>query len=99
MSDSAPNSLGAFIENFVQREVAQAGTQTHYREPLVGFANAADPRFLQLREVAEPTHMLPIDLLPTARSVVAFFVPFASAMSQAVFQTKVSPPLAYFIAP
>ena len=83
MNNSDPSNLGTFIESFVQREVAQAGTQTRHRQPLVGFADAADPRFLQLREVAEPTHMLPSDLLPTARSVVAFFVPFAREVVKA----------------
>jgi epoxyqueuosine reductase len=65
------------ITAHIQHQVAEAGTITGYREPLVGFAAADDPRFLELRRVAEPTHMLPHDLLPSARSVVAFFLPFA----------------------
>jgi epoxyqueuosine reductase QueG len=75
--------LETFIADFVQRQVAEAGTETRYRQPLVGFASAADPRFPQLREVAEPTHLLPTDLLPTARSVVAFFLPFAKEVVKA----------------
>jgi epoxyqueuosine reductase QueG len=63
--------------------VDQAGTETHYRQPLVGFADAADPRFLQLREIAEPTHLLPRDLLPQARSVISFFLPFAEEIVKA----------------
>ncbi len=57
--------------------MAQADTATGYREPLVRFAAADDPRFLDLRRVVDPSHMLPHDLLPGARSVVAFFLPFA----------------------
>ncbi len=83
MNDFAFNSLGTFVTNFVRQEVAQAGTLTHYREPLVGFADAADPRFLELRAVAEPTHLLPGDLLLAARSVVAFFLPFAKEVVKA----------------
>ena len=77
------NDLETFIADFVQQEVAHSGTQTRYRQPLVRFASAADPRFPQLRELAEPTHLLPTDLLPTARSVVAFFLPFAKEVVNA----------------
>jgi epoxyqueuosine reductase len=77
------NDLEKFIAAFVQQKVAEAGTETRYRQPLVGFADAADPRFLQLREVAEPTHLLPADLLPTARSVVSFFLPFSKEVVKA----------------
>ncbi len=57
--------------------MTQAGTVTDYRTPLVGFVAANDPRFSELRQVAEPTHMLPQDLLPGASSVISFFLPFA----------------------
>jgi len=77
------SDLETFVAAFVRREVAQAGTETRYRQPLVGFADAADPRFLQLQEVAEPTHLLPGDLLPTARSVISFFLPFAKEIVKA----------------
>jgi len=76
-------TLESFIAAFVRRKVASAKTRTRYREPLVGFADAADPRFLQLREIAEPTHLLPTDLLPGARSVVSFFLPFAEDVVRA----------------
>lgn len=56
--------------------VEGAGTTTRYRTPLVGFASADDPRWLRLRELADPDHLLPEDLLPGARSVVAYFLPF-----------------------
>ena len=71
------------MTDFVQQEVAEAGTETRYRQPLVGFADAADPRFLQLRQVAEPTHLLPGDLLPAAQSVISFFLPFAEEIVEA----------------
>jgi epoxyqueuosine reductase len=70
-------ALAEFIPATIRRLVAEAGTTTQYRQPLVGFVPADDLRFLQLRSVAEPSHMLPHDLLPSARSVVSFFLPFA----------------------
>lgn len=68
--------LAQEIEGFIVGRVASAGTRTKYRRPLVGFADAADPRWETLKTLAEPTHLLPRDLLPEARTVVAFFIPF-----------------------
>lgn len=70
-------NLEQFITSFVRDEVSQAETVTRYRQPLVGFADAGDPRFHQLRAIADPTHLQPDDLLPGARSVASFFLPFA----------------------
>jgi epoxyqueuosine reductase QueG len=68
--------LAKFITETVQHEVAEASNITDYREPLVAFVEADDPRFADLRRVAQPTHMMPDDLLPGARSVISFFLPF-----------------------
>jgi len=67
----------------IWRLVSEAGTATNYRAPLVGFAAADDQRFLELRQVAEPTHMLPKELQPGARSVISFFLPFAGWVVEA----------------
>jgi epoxyqueuosine reductase len=75
--------LAKFIALAIRQLAAEAGTSTQYREPLVGFASADDPRFAELRRVVHPTHMLPCDLLPGARSVVSFFLPFAPWVLQA----------------
>lgn len=75
--DGNPRALAEFIRTTVRRLVQEAETFTQYRTPLVGFATAEDPRFLELRKVADPGHWLPSDLLPGARSVVSFFLPFA----------------------
>jgi epoxyqueuosine reductase len=77
------SDLETFIATFVRQEVAQAETETRYRQPLIGFADAADPRFRELRDIAEPTHLLPKDLLPRARSVISFFLPFAEEVVKA----------------
>jgi epoxyqueuosine reductase QueG len=80
--------LAALITATVRNEVAGADTVTEYREPLVGFASASDPRFLDLRRVVHPTHMLPQDLLPSARSVVSFFLPYAAWVVEANTQDR-----------
>jgi epoxyqueuosine reductase QueG len=75
--------LTALITSTIQAQVIEASTVTCYREPLVGFVAADDPRFSDLRRDVEPSHMLPRDLLPGARSVVSFFLPFASQVVEA----------------
>jgi epoxyqueuosine reductase len=75
--------LTEFVVELIRQEVASSGNVTEYREPLVGFASAADPRFGELRRVVEPTHLLPEEMLPGARSVVGFFLPFAAWVVEA----------------
>ncbi len=67
----------------IRQDVADAGTATRHRHPLVAFVRADDPRFADLRRVAHADHMLPRDLLTDARSVVSFFLPFAPAVVEA----------------
>jgi len=75
--------LTELITEIIRREVAEAGGVTLYRTPIVGFAAAADPRFADLKRIAEPTHYLPEDVLPGARTVVSFFLPFAASVLEA----------------
>lgn len=72
-----PEEPADLIRTFIARAVRGAATVTRYREPLVAFAAADDSRFADLRVVVGPEHMLPEDLLPGARSVVSFFLPFS----------------------
>jgi epoxyqueuosine reductase len=76
-------NLRSDIECYVRDRVEYAGAITRYRSPLVGFADAHDPAWARLRQIAEATHMLPTDLLPGAQSVVAFFLPFGDEVVQA----------------
>ena len=73
--DTQAAELADFVISAVRRQVDEAGTVTDYRAPLVGFAAADDPRFCDLQE-AVPAHRMPEDLLPDARAVIAFFLPF-----------------------
>jgi len=70
-------ALAGAIRTFVEERVAGAGTRTRYRKPLVGFASARDPAWQLIRERFIAGHLLPRDILPEARSVVAFFIPFS----------------------
>jgi epoxyqueuosine reductase QueG len=54
-----------------------------WRDPLVRVAAADDPLFARLRSVVDSHHAMPTDLLPQARSVVVFFIPFRRELGQA----------------
>jgi epoxyqueuosine reductase QueG len=75
--------LATHIIAMIRREAAEAKTITSYREPLIGFAAATDPSFADLRQLAQPTHMLPQELHPSAQSVVSFFLPFDRSVVEA----------------
>jgi epoxyqueuosine reductase QueG len=64
------------IETVVDAASRQADMASSWQTPLVGFADARDPRFSELKRVVRPSHGLPGDLLPGARTVVAYFLPF-----------------------
>jgi epoxyqueuosine reductase QueG len=64
------------IRQAVAEHAAHPGIQTRWGEPLVGYAAADDGIFRELKAVASPQHFLPRELLPEARTVVAFFLPF-----------------------
>jgi epoxyqueuosine reductase len=82
------DELGALFTGAIRGMVLASETETRYREPLVAFADALDPRFGGLRDYVDPNHMLPQDLLPGARSVVSFFIPFAPEIPQANGQDR-----------
>ena len=71
------------IKEIIIREVTRHQGKTAYRTPLVGFAGADDPGFARLKELVGPGHLLPQDLLPEARSVAAFFLPFTAELVEA----------------
>ncbi len=53
-----------------------------WREPLAAVADAADPAFADLKMQVSPTHFLPENLLPDARSVICFFLPFTKKVTE-----------------
>lgn len=67
-----------YIQNLLADLAENHAGQTKYRPPLLGFAPADDPGFDRLKEAVGPGHLHPQDLLPGARTVAAFFLPFTA---------------------
>ncbi|NLI92314.1 MAG: epoxyqueuosine reductase [Peptococcaceae bacterium] len=74
------------IKSFPLRE----GVQTRWGEPLIGFADACDRRFLELKTIVSPSHALPQDILPGARTVIAYFIPFENKIARSNFEGQYS---------
>ncbi len=73
------------IDTSISACVASADAVTQhcqYRTPLVAYARADDPRFEKLASLV-PGHLYPRDLLPAAKSVCVFFLPFAETIVEA----------------
>jgi len=82
MQAAGKDSIRDAIERLVAEYQQRPEMVTQWRPPLVGFASADDPLFEKLREVASPSHARPRDLLPGARTVVAFFIPLGKSVAQ-----------------
>jgi len=65
-----------FVKNYIKTYSAATHTATKWEEPLIAFADANDPLFAKLKEVADANHALPADLLDNAKTVIAYFIPF-----------------------
>jgi len=65
-----------FIKEFVEVYKTENKTLSNWDEPLVAFADADDPLFLELKTAVSETHKLPTDLLTDAETVICYFIPF-----------------------
>ncbi|MBW2611659.1 MAG: epoxyqueuosine reductase [Deltaproteobacteria bacterium] len=75
MKQLSLDTLAQFLKEYVAAEPQRSGTENFWREPILASA-PADDRFDILPEIAMDEHLLPNDLLETARSVLVFFIPF-----------------------
>jgi epoxyqueuosine reductase QueG len=69
------SELREFAEGYVASETERIGIESFWETPLLVSA-PLDDRFDSLPHIAFDEHMHPHDLLPTARSLVVFFIPF-----------------------
>lgn len=70
------NFIETQIKNAIKYSKENSNFKTQWREPIVGFANANDSLFLQLKKIININHKLPNELLINAKTVVSYFIPF-----------------------
>ena len=74
-------TLREFCQRFVEAEAGRSGNGGWWKAPLLA-TGPIDGRFGALRRIAADDHFHPKDLLPTARSVVVFFIPFREGLAR-----------------
>ena len=67
------------VEVFVSSYSTRAQVKNWWRKPLLVTARV-DDRFQMLPKIASDEHLLPKDLLPSARTLIVFFIPFVKAL-------------------
>ena len=75
------DDLRKIAETCVAEEPARLGSDGWWQPPLMAAA-PVDSRFDQLPSIAAADHLRPTDLVPTARSVIAFYIPFKPQLVQ-----------------
>lgn len=72
--------INSLIKEYVMSYKVPEGSKTEWREPIAGFAAAEDPLFIKLKEIVCPEHKTPKDILPNAKTVITYFIPFANKL-------------------
>lgn len=68
------------IIDYVNKYMENPKVKTKWKKPLVAFANARDPLFDKLKEVANPDHLMPEDILEGSNTVITYFLPFIESI-------------------
>lgn len=69
--------LSEMIETIVRDEVKNHKESFRFREPIVGFTSAEDPLYNQLSEIIGSKQLHPKDIMPDAKTVIVYFIPFS----------------------
>ena len=81
------------IEQIIIREMAALNRSDLFRTPLVAFSSAHDKRYAELKEIVGEWHLRPDELLPEAKSVISYFVPFTKTVVSEPKNTEDAPPI------
>lgn len=84
------SEIKELIGQTVTSMVSEAQLSVKYRRPLVGYADAHDPRFKELKSLV-PIHCMPDEVLPGAKTVVSMFYPFDEDLMRVCRQHEMVP--------
>lgn len=82
--------LEALIRNDIANYQAKKEIKSQWKSPLIKYADAADPLFTKLKDVVSEDHLLPEDILTEAKTVIAYFIPFAEKIANSNIEGKYS---------
>lgn len=81
MSEKIEKKIEKIIGDYVKNYMENPEVKTIWMKPIVAFASADDPTFEKLKEVANPNHLMPDDILLGSKSVITYFLPFDESIS------------------
>jgi len=73
-------SLKEEIIELIENSVLESKSKELFRKPVVGFSSADNPLYEKLKVIVWSEHLHPKDILPNAKSVVSFFIPFSEGV-------------------
>ena len=73
-------SLPEFIQNVISSFEAEKGIKKMWREPLLALLSAKHPFLPKLKDVVAIDHLLPDDILPGAKNIIVYFIPFETGI-------------------
>lgn len=85
--------MEAQIRKIIGDKLSDLNRPDLYREPLVSFSDADDPKYIQLKDIIGDWHLTPKELLPTAKSVISYFIPFTKEVAKAPRKAAYPSPL------
>lgn len=82
------------IKNWITEYVLECSRQTSpcplWQKPLISFIKADDERLKTLKKIVGPAHLMPYDLLPDAKSIIVYFIPFSRSITKSNQDTPLS---------
>lgn len=84
------------IRRFLEKYCRENEIESVWGDPIVGFGDARSPMFEELKQIVHPDHYTPEEVLPGARTVVSYYIPFSREVAKsAISSGTVSPEFAY----
>lgn len=84
------NKIKNWIEEYIAEYASKKSPAHIWQKPLISFIKADDARLQTLKQTVSPSHLMPEDLLPDARSVVVYFIPFNRSITASNKNGKLS---------
>jgi len=72
--------LSTIIEKIIKEKVINHKENFRFREPIIGYASANDPLYEKLNEILKAKQLHPKEILPVAKTVVVYFIPYSLAI-------------------
>lgn len=76
-------SIEEAVADIIRQGVSDLGRPELFREPIVAFSSADDPRYENLKQIVGDWVRTPKEFLASAQTVVSYFVPFTKDIAAA----------------